>query len=111
MARSIHHEDLERRETEERLREAEARYRAMVERIPAVTYTDFVGPDGVTFMGFVSPQVEDILGYPPQRFIDRPTFWFDIMHPDDLAALRAIDAFDNQDLAPFDHEYRMRHAD
>jgi PAS domain S-box-containing protein len=101
----------ERVETEERLREAEARFRAMVERIPAVTYTDHVGDDGLTVMGFVSPQIEDILGYAPQRFLERADLWFEIMHPDDLARLRAIDAFNNSDLEPFEQEYRMRHAD
>ncbi len=101
----------ERVETEERLREAEARFRAMVERIPAVTYTDHVGADGITVMGFVSPQIEEILGYPPQRFLERADLWFEVMHPDDLARLRAIDAFNNSDLEPFEHEYRMRHAD
>jgi PAS domain S-box-containing protein len=101
----------EQMETEERLRAAEARYRAMVELIPAITYTDLVGEDGETFMGFVSPQVEEILGYSPDRFLERASFWFEIMHPDDLASLRSIDAFNNSDLRPFDHEYRMRHAD
>jgi PAS domain S-box-containing protein len=101
----------EQMEAGERLRQAEARYRAMVELIPAVTYTDFVGDDGQTFMGFVSPQIEDILGVQPQRFLDDGGFWFELMHPDDLARLRAIDAFNNADFAPFDHEYRMRHAD
>jgi hypothetical protein len=101
----------ERMETEVRLRQAEARYRAMVELIPAVTYTDLVGDDGATFMGFVSPQIVEILGYPPERFLEDAGFWFGIMHPDDLANLRAIDAFNNTDLRPFDHEYRMRHAD
>ena len=100
----------EQMETEGLLRLAEARYRAMVELIPAVTYTDHVGDDGLTVMGFVSPQMEDILGYPPKRFLDRPQFWFELMHPDDLAHLRAIDAFNNTDLEPFEHEYRMRHA-
>jgi PAS domain S-box-containing protein len=101
----------DRIETEDRLREAEARFRAMVERIPAVTYTDLVGEDGVTFMGFVSPQIEGILGYEPQRFLERGDLWFELMHPDDLAYLRSIDAFNNTDLEPFEHEYRMRHAD
>jgi PAS domain S-box-containing protein len=100
----------EQMEADGRLRQAEARYRAMVELIPAVTYTDHVGDDGRTVMGFVSPQIEDVLGYPPQRFLDRPQFWFERMHPEDLAHLRAIDAFNNTDLEPFDHEYRMRHA-
>jgi PAS domain S-box-containing protein len=101
----------EQMEAEERLRQAEARYRAMVELIPAVTYTDYVGADGITVMGFVSPQMEDILGFPPKRFLDDGGFWFELMHPDDLAHLRAIDAFNNSDLEPFEHEYRMRHAD
>jgi PAS domain S-box-containing protein len=101
----------ERVETEGRLREAEARFRAMVERIPAVTYTDHVGADGLTVMGFVSPQIEDILGYPPERFLENASFWFNVIHPDDLARLRAIDAFNNADLEPFEHEYRMQHAD
>ena len=101
----------EQMETEERLRAAEARSRAMVELIPAVTYTDLVGEDGQTFMGFVSPQMEEILGYAPDRFLEHAGFWFEIMHPEDLAHLRSIDAFNNSDLRPFDHEYRMRHAD
>jgi PAS domain S-box-containing protein len=101
----------EQMEAEERLRHAEARYRAMVELIPAVTYTDFVGDDGITSMGFVSPQMETILGFPPQRFLDDAGFWFELMHPEDLAHLRSIDAFNNTDFEPFDHEYRMRHAD
>jgi PAS domain S-box-containing protein len=123
-ARPVHDEDgqilywqgflvdvTEQMEAEGRLRQAEARYRAMVELIPAVTYTDFVGDDGITSMGFVSPQMEDILGFPPQRFLDDAGFWFELMHPDDLAHLRAIDAFNNSDLERFEHEYRMRHAD
>ena len=101
----------EQMEVEERLRHAEARYRAMVELIPAVTYTDFVGEDGITSMGFVSPQMEEILGFPPQRFLDDGGFWFELMHSDDLTHLRAIDAFNNSDFERFEHEYRMRHAD
>jgi PAS domain S-box-containing protein len=102
---------VQRERAEHRLRDAEERYRAMVELIPAVTYTDFVGPDGLTVMGFVSPQMRQVLGVEPQRFLEEPQFWFELMHPDDLARLRAINAFDNTDVAPFDHEYRMRHAD
>ena len=76
-----------------------------------MTYTDHVGADGVTVMGFVSPQIESILGYQPERFLERADLWFEVMHPDDLARLREIDAFNNSDLEPFEHEYRMRHAD
>lgn len=99
------------RRSEDRRLAAEHRSRAMVELIPAVTYTDLVDDDGETYMGFVSPQIADVLGYPPERFLEDASFWFSIMHPDDLAALRSIDAFNNADVRPFDHEYRMRHAD
>ncbi|HEX9299010.1 MAG TPA: PAS domain-containing protein, partial [Actinomycetota bacterium] len=103
-----------RKEAERLLREAEHRYRSMVEAIPAVTYIDeptVGGPGPGATMSFVSPQIEHVLGYPPERFIDDAGFWFELMHPDDLAALRAREAFSVDDLAPFDEVYRMQHAD
>lgn len=99
-----------RQHSDDQRREAELRYRQLVERIPAVTYTDVPGDD-VVDMGFVSPQVEKILGYPPERFMQDPAFWGSLIHPDDLARLRATGAFDPTDTAPFDHEYRMTTAD
>src|SRR5205823_10080921 len=51
-----------RREREERLREAEAKYRTLVEQIPLATYINSVGlPVHTTYM---SPQIEVMLGYP-----------------------------------------------
>ena len=42
----------ERRRTEEALREAEGRYRALVEHMPAVTYLQEIGsPDSALHMG------------------------------------------------------------
>jgi PAS domain S-box-containing protein len=90
--------------------EAEARSHHLVERIPAVTYTDIPGPDGVV-MGFVSPQVTSILGYPPAGFTDDPRLWVSLMHPDDRVRLRTSGALSPNDPAPFDEEYRMLAAD
>ncbi len=99
-----------RQRAEEQRRDAESRYRQLVERIPAVTYTDvLIG--GQVRMGFVSPQIAQVLGFPPDRFLDEPGFWMSLMHPDDHARLQAIGAFDVNDPTPFDHEYRMRSAD
>ena len=53
----------QRRRSDLRRRDAEDRYRELVEHIPGVTYTDVPGDDGIE-MGFVSPQIEQILGYP-----------------------------------------------
>jgi PAS domain S-box-containing protein len=104
----------ERKLAEEGLREAEHRYRVMVEHIPAVAYvdepTDSDGGESAR-VAFISPQVEAMLGYTPDRFIDDPRFWFEIMHPDDLTRLQSVDAFSVHDLETFVEEYRMRHAD
>jgi PAS domain S-box-containing protein len=100
----------ERLSAEEQLREADVRYRQFVEHIPAVTYMDIV-EEGGGRLGFISPQVEPLLGYPPQRFLDDPGFRRTILHPDDRdrveeAAHRTID-----EGAPFVEEYRMIAAD
>jgi PAS domain S-box-containing protein len=50
---------------EERLRETEQRYRALVERMPAVVYIQEIGsPDGAMYM---SPQIETLVAYGAPR--------------------------------------------
>jgi len=68
--------------------EADSRYRVLVEHVPAVVYID-VADLGVTDGGrlaYMSPQIEQILGYPPEAFIAEPELWPDLIHPDDRAA-------------------------
>lgn len=101
---------IQRRRSDEQLLDAEERYRAFVERIPAVTYTD-VPQDGKMGMGFVSPQISAVLGYEPERFTQDPAMWFTLIHPQDRARLDADAAFDPLDESPFDDEYRMKAAD
>jgi PAS domain S-box-containing protein len=62
---------------------AEARYRALVEQIPAVT---FMAPlDGTTSSLYVSPQIEELLGFSAREWLDEPFLWFRQLHPDDQA--------------------------
>ena len=99
-----------RRHQEELLLSAESRYRSVVERIPAVTYVDVMGTAGAR-MAFISPQIETLLGYPSERFLADPDFWFDLVHPEDRGRMEAAaTAAGHQGLA-FDEEYRMRHVD
>ncbi len=102
---------VQRQRVEGERHEAQTRYRQLVERIPAVTYTDVPRPEGGVDMGFVSPQIEGVLGYPAERFRQDPTLWMSLIHPEDRARLEATNAFDAADTTPFDHEYRMRTAD
>ncbi|MDQ4126432.1 MAG: PAS domain S-box protein, partial [Actinomycetota bacterium] len=54
----------ERVRAEEALRNAEERYRTLVERIPAVTFVDRA--EGSDASLYVSPQIEEMLGYTPE---------------------------------------------
>jgi PAS domain S-box-containing protein len=54
-------------EAQERIREAESRYRSLVEQLPAVSYIAEPGPDGA--WSYVSPQLERLLGFSPEEWI------------------------------------------
>ncbi|HEY3225635.1 MAG TPA: PAS domain-containing protein [Planctomycetota bacterium] len=62
------------------LRNAEARYRAHVELIPAVTYIESLKTGDTVY---ISPQVEAMLGFTPQEWLDDPRRWSKQIHPDD----------------------------
>jgi len=76
---------IERRE--QALRESEAKYRSLVEEIPAITY--IIALDEARTFLYVSPQTEAILGIPPSQFTANPEFWQQRLHPDDRARVLA----------------------
>jgi PAS domain S-box-containing protein len=77
----------ELKETEEHLREAEQRYRAIVEHVPAAIYVDQA--DGSMASVYVSPQIEQIMGITPQEYLDDPEAWLKLMRPDHREEIRA----------------------
>ena len=93
------------KDTEDQLHEAENRYRALVEDLPAIVYVDRADESMVTT--FVSPQIESILGVSPQRYVDDPDLWARMLHPDDREA--AIETYTRGREAgePFAYEYRL----
>jgi len=66
------------------LSEAEARYRTLVEQIPAIAYIDPVD-DGPTV--YISPQTATILGYEPEAWYADKGLWTKLVHPDDRALM------------------------
>ena len=54
----------ERKKAEEKLRQAERRYRTLVEQIPAVTYIDSVDDPETSL--YTGPHIEQMLGYTPR---------------------------------------------
>ena len=89
------------------LQEAEAKYRQLVEEVPAISYVAETGALG-PFL-YMSPQVETILGYSPERCVSDPTFWWTHLHPQDRVLAQQEDTWEENRL--FQVEYRMRRDD
>jgi diguanylate cyclase (GGDEF)-like protein/PAS domain S-box-containing protein len=86
-------------------KEAEERYRTLVERIPAITYIQQIGRNSHTL--YVSPQVTDMVGYTPEECTTSPDLWIKILHPDDRERVLAEDRRTNETGDPFVMEYRQ----
>ncbi|MFL5768161.1 MAG: EAL domain-containing protein [Actinomycetota bacterium] len=94
-----------RHRAEEARRDADVRYRALVEQIPAIVYIDVVDESMST--SYVSPQINSLLGVTPEEYIADPDCWYKHLHPEDkeraLAEyLRGRDAGES-----FTFEYRL----
>jgi PAS domain S-box-containing protein len=97
------------KEAEERLRDAEQRYRAIVEHVPAAIYLD--RPDGAMESIYVSPQIADIAGVSPEEWIADPQLWLSLMDPEDRELLRATYARAVTEREPWKAEYRIHTPD
>src|SRR5439155_9324256 len=60
---------------------AEARYRALVERLPLIVYED--EPNEYSSSVFISPQTTEMLGYTPQEWASDPELFVKLLHADD----------------------------
>ena len=88
-----------------RLRDAELRYRALVEKIPAVTFLASLDTDRHEF--YVSPQIEALLGFSQKEWLDDPFLWYYRVHPDDRQRWGSEFARTCSTGVQFRSEYRM----
>ncbi len=99
----------ERRSAEDQLREAEERFRTLVEQLPATVFIS-AAEEGSRVL-YMSPHHERLTGYPVERYIEDPYFWRQTIHPDDrdraVAEARRTDRTGD----PFLAEYRLVNAD
>ncbi len=98
----------ERKEAERRLREAEERYRTLVETVPAVTYTDRAVGSYPDLAIYTSPQIEELLGYSLQEWLDpERVLWEERLHPEDRTWVLTADERSRASGEPFSEEYRL----
>jgi two-component system cell cycle sensor histidine kinase/response regulator CckA len=95
----------DRKKAEDELHKAQARYRALVEEVPAITYTAML--DLASTTTYVSPQVEQILGFSRRDYKDDPDFWRKHLHPEDRERVMTKVAQCHETQQPFFCEYRM----
>ncbi len=100
----VAHDITERKRTEDMLREAEAKYRTLAEQIPAVVYRQELEDNDT--ISYVSPRVEEMLGYSAHEYVQEPGFWVSTTHPDDRERVLAEDARTEETGEPFRMEYR-----
>jgi diguanylate cyclase (GGDEF)-like protein/PAS domain S-box-containing protein len=85
-------------------------FRRLVEQLPVIVYTAELGEHGR--WRYVSPQVEEILGYRPEEFVSDPGLWARLVHPEDRG--RALEQETEERLGKRDTtpaEYRMCRRD
>lgn len=89
-------------------RNAESRFRAHVEQLPAVTYIESVRNRAPIY---ISPQIESLLGITPRQWIDDPGRWAKQIHPDDCDRILVEMSRFREGGPPFRKEYRLTSTD
>jgi two-component system sensor histidine kinase/response regulator len=97
-----------RKRAEKKLREAEHRYRALVEKVPAVVYLQEIGgPDTAMYM---SPRIEALTGYSPEDCRNPELRWL-MVHPEDRERMQSEDESSVRPGEVVTTEYRVVHRD
>ena len=87
------------------IRQAESRFRTLVEQLPVITYTSRL--DRYRWPLYISPQVETVLGFTPEEFLADANLWFRRIHPEDLDRVQAALLESCRTGESFRSEYRI----
>jgi PAS domain S-box-containing protein len=84
-------------------------YRTLVEHVPVVVYidSDAQRPDSI----YLSPQIETLLGHPPEAYIDDPSLWYRQVHEEDAEPVARTWRDARAEGRLFECEYRMTRVD
>ena len=85
-------------------------FRSIVEHLPVVVYVDaWNAPIPQTL--YISPSVQEMLGYPPELYLEPGKDWLATVHPDDIAPMAAELAACSAAGVPYELHYRFIHPD
>jgi PAS domain S-box-containing protein len=98
----------ERRKAEHAKTEAEIKYRMIVEQVAAISYIAEPGVNGRWY--YVSPQIETILGYTAEEWLEQSENWLRFVHVDDHAAVNEAEQAGLKGKS-FQAEYRVTRKD
>ena len=86
-------------------RRVESEYRSLVDRLPAVVY---VAEPGIGApWHYISPRIEETLGFTPEEWRADPMIWYRQLHPDDRDRVNTEEQESASDGQSFVSEYRM----
>ena len=94
------------RAAEDQRREAQRRFQALVEHLPVVTYVEHAETGRYEYL---SPQIEQMTGYPRERWLHDGELWAKVLHPEDRQRVLEANAADTGDTWSVD--YRMIRPD
>ena len=94
---------------QEALRQAEVKYRSLVEQISAVVFIDQINDEQTTL--YMSPRIEALTGYTAEEWAANPKLWTSSIHPDDRDRILQKDIESNRNQSRFLEEYRFIRRD
>ena len=100
---------MEMKRLREERKQAEERFRGLVESTNAIVWEADTATERVTFVSHQG--AEKILGYPADQWLQTPGFWTDHLHPADREEALACEREVMEKGQPRSVEYRMRTAD
>ncbi len=86
-------------------KKSQTRYKKLLESIPAISYIN--ANDEIGRTEYVSPQVEQLLGYSQEEFHRERVLWKNILHPEDRERVLQESILAVQTGKPFQLEYRL----
>jgi PAS domain S-box-containing protein len=108
IAQGIFRDIRDRKQAEQENQQLRERLQFILSTSPAVIFT--CRPDGDYGATFISDNIQSLMGYTPEEYLAKSSFWADHVHPDDAPHVFAqVPRLFEQGI--YSYEYRFQHQD